>query len=216
MPKLHKLVPNLTIALTLTLTISLALPLALAASCDVIKGGELAKPPELDFAEVMGWDSAKVQSTFGAPSFIVRTQRGDNLYYSTGEQQPTQVMEPQDFAQQFPSGDPRILPFAIIVLYDGSQPISLFVSKAYEDPAQRIGFLGKRLNALRKPEVGNLVGEPDGTGWSGVGKKEFRYDWKFGKGEGPLPKLPFKYTLQVTFDGDSPLVTSVLASKIEN
>jgi hypothetical protein len=198
MSRLHKPVSYLIIALFL----------ALAASCDIIKGGEAAKPPELDFAEVATWDASKLLSTFGAPSFTVSRQSGDNYYYSNGAQEP-QNMDAADFARQFPAGDPRLLPFGIIALTADGQIISLYVRASSEDPAQRIGFLGKRLSALRKPEVGNLVGEPNGTGWSGVNRGEFRYDYTFEQGKGPLPKLPFKYILQVTFDGDSPRVLSV-------
>jgi hypothetical protein len=196
------------------LALALAAPLA---SCDIIQGGEAAKPPELDLAEVATWDGSKLLSTFGQPSYVVRRQEGEDYYWANGEQEPTQNMEPADFAQQFPAGDPRLLPFGIIALTaGGGEIIALYVRASYENPAQRIGFLGKRLDALRKPEVGNVVGEPNGTGWSGVNRSEFRYDYKFERGKGPLPKLPFKYMMQVTFDGDSPRVTSVYMQKADN
>jgi hypothetical protein len=49
-----------------------------------------------------------------------------------------------------------------------------------------------------------------------VSRSEERYDWEFERGEGPFPDFSSRYIVQVTFDGDSSIVSSVLVSIAED
>jgi hypothetical protein len=190
--------------------------IALLPACDILKGAE-QPPPEFTMGELLTWDAYKLKSTFGTPSFIVRDRRGEALYWEGGSEEPTQVLEPDEFARQFPvSGDPRLTPFDLITITGRNGILSLYVRRSYEDPAQRVGFLGKRITALRRIDIGNHLGEPDSKGWCGVSRSEERYDWEFERGEGPFPDFSSRYILQVTFDGDSSIVSSVLVSIAED
>lgn len=190
--------------------------LLLLTACDLLKGAE-QPPPEFTMEEMLAWDASKLKSTFGDPSFIVRDRRGEALYWEGGSEEPTQMLEPDEFARQFPvSGDPRLTPFSLIAITGGSGVLSLYVRRSYEDPAQRIGFLEKRITALRRLDIGNHLGEPDNKGWCGVSRGEERYDWEFERGAGPFPGFASRYIVQVTFDGDSSIVSSVLVSIAED
>jgi len=190
--------------------------LLMLAACDILKGAE-PPPPEFTLAEVLIWDAPRLKSTFGGPAFIVRDRLGEALYWDGGSEAPTQVIDPDEFSRQFPvGGDPRLTPFNLIAITGRRGVLSLYVRRSYEDPAQRIGFLGKRISALRRADIGNHLGEPHSKGWCGVNRSEERYDWEFAPGEGPLPDVfPGRYTVQVTFDGDSSIVSSVLVSIAE-
>lgn len=193
-----------------------ALALLLLAACDILRGAE-QPPPEFTMEEVVAWDAGKLKSTFGDPSYIVRDRLGEALYWEGGSEEPTQVLEPDDFARRFPvSGDPRLTPFDLVVITGRSGVLSLYVRRSYEEPAQRIGFVGKRITALRRIDIGNHLGEPDGKGWCGVRRREERYDWEFEHGTGPFPGFAKRYIVQVTFDGDRSIVSSVLVSIAED
>lgn len=196
--------------------VCLLIALALLASCDIIKGGEPAKPPEFGFAEVLTWNTGKVQATFGTPGIIVRSGRNDHLYYEGGGEPPTEIIDSGEYGRRFPVGDPRLTSFDLIVLSDRGSIVSLYVRRRYEDPARRIGFLSKRITALRRQDIGDHLGVPHTKGWCGVNRSEERYDWEFSRSKGPLPDIfPGRYIMQITFDGDSALVSSVLACVAE-
>jgi len=196
--------------------VCLLVALAVFASCDIIKGGEPAKPPEFSFAEVLAWNTGKVQATFGTPGIIVRSRGSDHLYYEGGGEPPTEIIDSEEFGRRFPVSDPRLTSFDLIALSNRGRVVSLYVRRRYDDPAQRIGFLSKRITALRRQDIGDHLGVPHTKGWCGVNRSEERYDWEFSRSKGPLPYIfPGRYIVQVTFDGDSALVSSVLACVAE-
>jgi len=178
----------------------IVLPLVAAlACCNQLPGGK-PSTPQFTLAELFGWTEEKFTSTFGAAAVVVEGKHGRDYYWEAGEEQPTEVIAPDEFARRYPVSDFRLLPFSFIVSFQRKQVEMVCVARSYEPPASRIGLGGQNLRALKRDELLQELGPPDGTEQVGLRGEETAYSWQFNAGQKPLAALPRDYRLSITFD----------------
>jgi len=180
------------------LLIAVAL-LAISAGCDQLLSTK-PPPPEFMLGELLNWEADRFVATFGQSAFVVDVDGGRDCYWESGEQSPTEAVFPDEFARRYPVSDFRLLPFSLIASFQKEQVEMVYVARSREPPASCIGFAGENLRALKRDELLQELGPPDGSAEVGLRREETQYLWQLSAGQKPLSTLRWDYELTITCD----------------
>ena len=157
-------------------------------------------PPEFTLAELFEWSPEDFTSAFGDAAVVVETPRGRDYYWEAGEQEPTLVISPEEFARLYPVTDYLLLPFTLIVSFQREKAQLIHVARSHEPPASRIGFTGENLRLLKRDDILQDLEVPDETAQVGLRQEESQFLWHLSAGRKPLSSIPWGYTLAITCD----------------